>query len=279
MADDFTLYNFGNVFLAYIHQRDCRCTFNVYDHNLVYVRSGELEINDNGQSTHLHAGDCVFIRKDVRIKLNKYCLDDGLPYQSIGLVFSREFLLNYFKQLPPEELPRHAQRSEQNLLLMPARPDIESLFQSITPYFESKEQPDQAWANRKLQEGLQALLKTDENVYASLFDFADPWKIDILNFLNKHYMYDLTLAEIANFTGRSLSTFKRDFKKVSDLTPEKWLIQRRLQAADRLLVETDEPIKEIMYRVGFNNFSFFCRVYRQHYGCTPTVTRQTKHRE
>ena len=65
----------------------------------------------------------------------------------------------------------------------------------------------------KMIEGTYVLLNTDRNLYASLFDFVDPWKIDI------DYMYDLSMEEIASYTGRSLATFKRDFAKVSDLPP------------------------------------------------------------
>ena len=62
-----------------------------------------------------------------------------------------------------------------------------------------------------MTEGVYVLLNANKNLYASLFDFADPWKIDILEFLEKNYMNDLSLEEIANYTGRSLATFKRDF--------------------------------------------------------------------
>ena len=63
-------------------------------------------------------------------------------------------------------------------------------------------------------EGVYVLLNTDRNLYASLFDFVEPWKIDILDYLNENYMCDLSMKEIASYTGRSLATFKRDFSKV-----------------------------------------------------------------
>ena len=63
------------------------------------------------------------------------------------------------------------------------------------------------------------------------FHFNEPWKIDILDFLNKNYMYEFTMEDLAHYTGRSLATFKRDFKKISDLTPEKWLIRKLLEVA------------------------------------------------
>lgn len=75
----------------------------------------------------------------------------------------------------------------------------------------------------EMVEGIYVLLNTDRNLYASLFDFVEPWKIDILDYLNENYMCDLSLEEIASYTGRSLATFKRDFAKVSNLTPQSGL--------------------------------------------------------
>ena len=68
----------------------------------------------------------------------------------------------------------------------------------------------------KMQEGLLALLHIDKRFAPTLFDFNEPWKIDILDFLDKNYMYEFTQEDLAHYTGRSLATFKRDFKKISD---------------------------------------------------------------
>jgi AraC-like DNA-binding protein len=111
------------------------------------------------------------------------------------------------------------------------RPDIVSLFESITPYFNSDMPPTDELIRLKMMEGVYVLLNTDNCFYSSLFDFTEPWKIDILDFMNENYMYDLSMEETASYTGRSLATFKRDFKKISPLSPEKWLIQKRLEVA------------------------------------------------
>lgn len=70
-------------------------------------------------------------------------------------------------------------------------------------------------------EGLYTILNTDISLYASLFDFVDQWKIGIMDFMEKNYKNELTMKEMAYYTGRNLSTFKRDFSLVSNLTPEK----------------------------------------------------------
>ena len=99
----------------------------------------------------------------------------------------------------------------------------------------------------------------------------EPWKIDILDYLNENYMYDLTLEEIASYTGRSLATFKRDFAKISDLTPQKWLIRRRLEAARELIHSGRRKVTEVCFDVGFKNLSHFSKVYKKTFGHSPSV--------
>jgi len=53
--------------------------------------------------------------------------------------------------------------------------------------------------------------------------------------MEQNYTQDMTLEEFATYTGRSLATFKHDFAKISDLPPQKWLIQKRLEKAIRFL--------------------------------------------
>ena len=69
-------------------------------------------------------------------------------------------------------------------------------------------------------------------------------------------MYDLSMGEIASYTGRSLATFKRDFAKVSDLTPQKWIIRRRLEAAHGLIKWGKKRVTEACFDVGFFSIAF-----------------------
>lgn len=270
--EDCDIINYSGIFLSYIHKDNCKCSFSVGEHTLIYLHSGVLEIEEQGKSARLSPGECAFIRKDHRVTLNKYAAGAGNPYQSIALSFSRKFLLDFYRQLDPAHLPEHARRSRKSLLKIPSRPDVISLFQSLTPYFQSNEEPDNEWIDLKMREGLKCVLKTDSNVYASLFDFAEPWKIDLMAFMNENYMYDLSMEELANYTGRSLSTFKRDFKKVTNTTPQKWLIDKRLTEAHRMLSDERLKIREVMVGVGFSNFSFFSRSYKAKFGYPPAST-------
>ena len=68
-----------------------------------------------------------------------------------------------------------------------------------------------------------------------------------------------------------MATFKRDFKKISDLTPEKWLIRKRLEAAYTLMREGGKKIGDVYLQVGFKNQSHFSNAFKKQYGMPPTA--------
>lgn len=263
------VFDCSNVLIASYFTDERGCAHENREHTLIYLCSGSLEIDDHGKKTLLHAGDCAFMRRDNRMWLQKR-VRDGQPYRSVVLKFSRSFLRESYHRLGKEGLSEVAGRGKDSLYLLPrGRPDIRSLFESIIPYFDSGTKPSEEVLKLKMTEGLYVLLNTDKSLYASLFDFVEPWKIDILDYLNENYMYDLSMAEIASYTGRSLATFKRDFAKISDLPPRKWIVRRRLQAAHQLICAKKGKVTDICYAVGFKNLSHFSKAYKDLYGCSP----------
>ena len=266
--DNIKTLRYSDIFLTMYSNNFQTCLHRNHSHVLAYMYSGELEINERGEITKLHEGECAFIRKDNTVQLKKKAFGQQ-QFKAIFLMFTRKFLQTFFHRVDKKSIPIESKRDKTSLLKIPVRPDVISLFESMTPYFNSTQKPTDELLELKMTEGIYVLLNTDINLYASLFDFAEPWKIDILNFLNENYMYDLTLAEIASYTGRSLSTFRRDFKKCSNMTPQKWLIQKRLEEAHALIGKGKKRISEICFDVGFKNLSHFSKVYKEKYGHSP----------
>lgn len=267
------VFDISDAFLASYLTDDRQCAHPNREHTLVYLCSGELEIEQEGRRTVLHEGECAFMRRDHRMILQRW-VRQGKPYRSVVLKFSRNFLRGFFQQLDRRLLPEYAKRNRDSLYLLPAdRPDIRSLFRSVLPFFEAEVKPSEEQLRLKMVEGLYVLLHTDKSLYASLFDFTDPWKIDLMDFMEQNYMDDLSLEEMASYTGRSLSTFKRDFQKYSELTPQRWIIRRRLEAACELLRTSQLKVSEVCGKVGFKNLSHFSKIYKERYGVAPTEMR------
>lgn len=261
--------NYSNIVFSCLTNNETMCFQRGNSHSLMCVYSGEVVISLDGKEIIVvSAGEKVFVRRDHRITFLKRPAS-GQQYKSISMVFDRNFLRHYYRNLDSKFIPEKSIAFESVATKLPKSPNIESIFASMLPFFSSKEKPMEEIMKLRLQEAILILLKLDDSFYATLFDFADPWKIDILDFLNQNYMYELSIEEIASFTGRSLASFKRDFKKISDLTPQKWITIKRLETAYEKITRENKKISEVYSDVGFKNRSHFATLFRKHYGYPP----------
>nr|WP_315154613.1 AraC family transcriptional regulator [uncultured Flavobacterium sp.] len=260
---------YSGIFLSCFSDYSEKCIHATPEHVLVYLYSGEQVIEDRNRKITLQAGECAFIRRDHRLKMYKNSKGEEL-YKGISLTFKRSVLREFYSKMDKTQVPKNIAVSDDYVFKLQPSPDLESLFQSLTPYFDSNIKPTEGVTHLKLLEGIYALLNNNELLYPILFDFAEPWKIDLLEFLNENFAYELTMEQIASFTGRSLATFKRDFKKISNLTPQKWLIKRRLEMAYIKLKEEGKKVQDVYIEVGFKNPSHFSTAFKKQYGKPPT---------
>ena len=264
------IFNYHDIFFSFFYDDVSGCVHRSREYAMNYVYSGEMILDNGKERIRVGKGECVFIPRDHHITLYKRTCD-GERYCGIFLNFTRPFLREMYVKLERYKTSVPPAKSEPEVVKLPKTAEITSLFASMTPYFDPEVKPQDDLMHLKLQEGLLALLHIDERFASMLFDFNEPWKIDILDFMNQNYMYEFSMEELAHYTGRSLATFKRDFKKISDLTPGKWLIRKRLEAAYVLMREGGKKIADVCTEVGFKNQSHFSAAFKKQYGISPTA--------
>ena len=264
------IFNYNNVFYSFYYDDAGACVHRSREYALNYVYSGEMILENGKESIHVRKGECVFIPRDHHITMYKKPYG-GEGYCGIFLMFTRQFLREMFGVLGRPGDVSKCGKLDSGVMKLPDTVELASLFASMSPYMNPEVKPKDNFMGVKLQEGLMALLAIDDRFAPTLFDFNEPWKIDIMEFLEDNYMCDLTIEEIAHYTGRSLATFKRDFKKISDLTPEKWLIRKRLEVAYDMVRSGKKKIMEVYTEVGFRNPSHFSTAFKRHFGVAPTA--------
>lgn len=266
------IFNYNNVFYSFFYDDLSGCIHRSREYALNYVYSGEMILDNGTEKIHVRKGECVFIPRDHHITMYKKTYM-GERYCGIFLMFTRSFLREMYVRLGINRLPQknRAPKLDKGVIKLPATVELASLFASMTPYFNPSVKPKDNFMELKLQEGLMALLAIDERFMPTMFDFNQPWKIDILEFMEDNFMCDLSMEEIAHYTGRSLATFKRDFKKISHLTPEKWLIKRRLAKAYEMMKTGNRKVVEVYAEVGFRNPSHFSTAFKKEFGVAPTA--------
>jgi AraC-like DNA-binding protein len=94
------------------------------------------------------------------------------------------------------------------------------------------------------------------------------------DYLNSCYDSRVTVASAARAAKLSPAHFHRQFKNLFHQTPMQFLQDRRLAAARRLLTNTDVPITNVCFLVGFESLGSFCSLFRKRLGCAPSTYRK-----
>ena len=104
------------------------------------------------------------------------------------------------------------------------------------------------------------------------FNTTDKIKI-ILNYINEHFAEDISINTLATLCDYSEYHFMRFFKKHIGLTCIQYINNLRLEKASILLTSSNMPITDISLDVGFDNLSYFNKLFKRKYKLTPKEFR------
>lgn len=235
---------------------------------LVRIISGEVRIAAADRQYHFYEGDTVLFPRNQLGRMSKLPRD-GKPCIAISIVFRRELLQQFYTAHPVTAFTPQAA----GLIRFNDHPLLESLFASLMPYFKLADALPADLAAFKIEEAIRVLRSIDENADQVLGQLEEPGKIDLADFMEKNFMFNLTAARFGYLTGRSLTTFKKDFKKAFNNTPEKWLTQKRLELAHYLIAEQKKKPSDVYFDVGFENLSHFSFAFKKQFGYNPTAVK------
>lgn len=239
----------------------------VFDqHMLIWFISGETKIVQ-AETTHtFKTGDIFLIPRNKPATIINYP-KDGLPHKTVVMLLTTKILRDFYANLTVavKSTPVPGIRSYKN------HPLLESCLASLIPYFDIAGVFPNNLALLKITEAISILRNIDPGIDSVLANFQDPHKVELVSFMEKNYMFNMPLEKFGYLTGRSLTTFKRDFKKAFNTTPQKWLTQKRLELAHYELAEKKRKPAEICYEIGFENLSHFSYAFKKYFGYAPTT--------
>ncbi|MBR2067737.1 MAG: AraC family transcriptional regulator [Solobacterium sp.] len=98
---------------------------------------------------------------------------------------------------------------------------------------------------------------------------------EAINYIQANYNRDISIEEIADSSGLNRSYFSRIFKETFNQSPQKFLLQYRMNKASELLRQTQMSISDIATSVGYENQLHFSRAFKNTYGTSPSNYRNT----
>ncbi|HTE32350.1 MAG TPA: AraC family transcriptional regulator [Chryseolinea sp.] len=235
------------------------------EHFFLYLVAGTMTAYDGSREYKIKAGDYGIARKNHLAKYNKQ--PDNGKFEKIVIFFDEEFLRSFNKQY---SYPAAKSKDTRAVIELAKNALIENCIQSLKPYYNERGEIDKDLFDVKRSELLLLLLKQEPAVANFFFDFGKPGKINIEEFMNRNYRFNVNVERFAYLTGRSLSAFKRDFVQVFSTTPSRWLLEKRLQEAHFLIKKKNRSPSDVYLDLGFENLSHFSFAFKKMYGFSPS---------
>ncbi|PUZ23025.1 AraC family transcriptional regulator [Chitinophaga parva] len=236
----------------------------IAEHTFVYIIKGVMHIYDGSKNYMLKSGECGIARKNhfARYKKEK---ENG-ELEKVFVFFDEKFLRMFQEKHKTTALKF---KSNETILRISKNNLMPNFIQSLLPYYDHGK-INEAFADLKREELLIILLQTQPGLAGLFFDYGIPEKVNIEEFMNRNFKFNVSIERYAFMTGRSLSAFKRDFKITFKDTPNHWLVKKRLQEAHFLIEEKNKRPSEIYLELGFETLPHFSFAFKKQFGLTPT---------
>ncbi|MDQ0207236.1 AraC family transcriptional regulator [Alkalicoccobacillus murimartini] len=136
---------------------------------------------------------------------------------------------------------------------------------------------DVSEARVKLQVGL-LIVELSQNEHqiegAETLTLHSSWMQETLSYINQSYS-TATLTEISHRLNQHDYVLSRAIKQMTNQTFKELLQEKRLTVACDLMTKTDLPITMVVNQVGYDNVSYFYRIFQKRYGMTPKKFRES----
>jgi AraC-like DNA-binding protein len=233
---------------------------------LLFVTKGALQVTHGTTNYSIVQNQMALLKKDILVK---YFANSGQRTDDTQLILvylKEDMLKDFVKQArlsvsPPEQ--------SKAVTVDRIDPRLLKFLDSLHLYFDYGG-IDENITRIKLLELLFNMASRTGPVLEQLMDLRQHFRTDITATIEDHLMDTISLPQLAKFSGRSLSSFKRDFVAIYNMSPSKWLRQRRLEKACELFRNTTMTVTDVCYTLGFENLAHFSRLFKAHFGCSPS---------
>ena len=118
-------------------------------------------------------------------------------------------------------------------------------------------------------------------LFSRFLHYASPhlWTSDerlreVREYIHSHICEDIDIDELSELACITKAYLIRLFKQEFGISPLQYINKKKVERAQLLLCTTDMTVKEIAYKLGFNDKSYFIRMYRKVTGTTPQEYRK-----
>jgi AraC family transcriptional regulator, exoenzyme S synthesis regulatory protein ExsA len=233
---------------------------------IVYIKTGKEVITTcHDERFEVGPGEAIFLPQGLNLHSDYIHEGDGLKaYLSF---FDSDIVTRF---LASEPIPSSSGSNEEAIFMLGSNSLFENYFRSLhSVYYALKNSA--TLLQLKLLELLHLIDIQDDGALRKCLLSAQRGRTrrNIRRLMDQYAISGLTTSELAALSGRSLSTFNREFKTLYGVTPKQWLIDQRLTHAHTLLSQNRWSVTDTAIEAGYNNISHFIEAFKKKYGKTP----------
>lgn len=252
------------------------------EHVFTVVVEGRYRVWSGEAQTVAERHEAFLVKKAHAIEFEKTAYPNDKPFEAVSFYLKDEFLkdfiaLSSLKRTAIEPIGQTEPPESAAMIQVRLDERLDGFMASVKPYFGAEAPPAPALLRIKLMELLFNLSLSQPALLSHLLEFSNPAPQALHRIMETHFTKPLSLSEFAYLAGRSLASFKRDFSKVYGTSPAKWITHRRLTYARDLMLGSTMQVSEACYSAGFESVAHFSRLFKAHFGTTPSLMRTMKH--
>ncbi len=229
-----------------------------------YVTKGTCVITIAGKKYYGKEGTCFFIPANTR---HAYRNVKGAPFEKFWFHFDLYPNSSIFQLL------------NLNYSIHTKDDAIFKLFEELTAKYESDTITDRLDVKSLAMKILSSYIDASHKTAKVASPDSEEKISGVLSYIDEKIATHISNLELSELCYQHPNHFVRFFKKKTGLTPQKYITERRVQMAKRLIEQTDLKFTDIAAQVGFCDAPHLSKVFKKYYSLTPQEYRKVRDRQ
>lgn len=222
--------------------------------DFTFIVEGQATFFCGGKKYDMKKGDLFFWNKNTTFRSKG---KSGFRYYTIRFFIGKEDKINFLKRLYHPENPDYFYK----------------LFYEAIKIYDQRSYMYNIKIAAIIYNIIASLVTSEISKSNSQIKYKTVEK-SIIWLNNNLYNPYLSIEEIAEKSNISVKHFRNIFKEIYEITPIKYITEKRLEKSKELLYYSEYSISEIAEISGFNSTIYFDRVFKKHFGMTPIEYRE-----
>jgi AraC family transcriptional regulator, exoenzyme S synthesis regulatory protein ExsA len=237
------------------------------DIQLIFIKTGTFRMRYANTDFLVGKNQIALLKKNIWVEYPGNTTADSEQLEYIQFTIKYDLVKEFTKMM---SLPVINREEQLPIIIKKGELGWMSYMVSLEPYLMEAGKPEAGLVKIKMLELFFHLSNMDKCMLEQLLDMREHFRTNITATVEDNITNSMSMEQLATLSGRSLSSFRRDFMAIYNMPPSQWIRMKRLDKAKELLLSTTMTVTDICYTLGFENIAHFSRLFKSHFGYPPS---------